>query len=76
MSFFERIKRFFTRNSNKISYDNALREIHNNISMLVRYLGEAPAPCDKCSGMEDYCFKCEGTGVVKNKHLCDWPWED
>ena len=50
-------------------------ETQGHLMKLKDYVSEVPAPCDKCDGPENYCFKCEGTGIVKNKHLCSWPWD-
>jgi len=51
-------------------------EIQNNITRLVNCVSEVPAICDKCYGeTETFCFKCENTGMVKNRNLCNWPWE-
>jgi len=51
-------------------------EIQDSVIRLINYMSEIPAPCDKCDGESfDFCFKCENTGVVKNKNLCGWPWD-
>ncbi|MHA2280296.1 MAG: hypothetical protein ACXAC5_05555 [Promethearchaeota archaeon] len=51
-------------------------EMQGYIVKLKEYVSEAPAPCDKCCNeAELYCFKCEGTGIVRNKNLCNWPWD-
>ena len=54
-------------------------EAEGNLIKAVSYISEVPTHCDKCPDSIDldyYCFKCEGTGIIKNKHLCDWPWEN
>jgi hypothetical protein len=58
----------------KIMYTE-ITEVKNNIARLVNYMSEIPAPCDKCNEETAVCFKCENTGIVKNKNLCGWPWE-
>jgi hypothetical protein len=55
-----------------------ITDINANLNEIILYLGSIPAQCDKCNSYfdneEKYCFKCEGTGVVKNSQLNDWPW--
>lgn len=58
---------------------NTVYEIQQDIRQVVRYIGEAAIQCDKCSnydGEYSVCYKCEGSGVVRNKQLFDWPWEN
>jgi hypothetical protein len=55
-----------------------IQEIHKTIDTMVYYVAEVPTPCDKCDNYIEpgskLCFKCEGSGIIKNKQLCNWPW--
>lgn len=56
-----------------------MNRTEEDLVKVIDYVSETPTPCDKCFGLEipdEYCFKCEETGVVRNKHLCSWPWDD
>ena len=56
-----------------------LIEMRVDFTVITSYVSEALSPCDKCFDLEvseAFCFKCEGTELVKNKQLCSWPWED
>jgi hypothetical protein len=51
-------------------------DMQGSIEKMRSYVAEIPAPCDKCyDDVDMYCFKCEGTGLVRNKSLCSWPWD-
>lgn len=59
-------------------YMNVL-DNQQDIKTAISIMAESPNKCDKClnyDGEYKLCFKCEGTGIVKNGQLCNWPWSD
>lgn len=51
---------------------NSLAADHD---IIIDKLSEISVYCDKCNGGENVpCFKCNNTGIIKNKQLYDWPW--
>lgn len=54
-------------------------DLQETTNAIVGYLGNIPAPCDKCENYSEpgssVCFKCENTGIVQHQHLLGWQWD-
>ena len=65
-------------------YFDVLKEgllgMQNTMQEIINYIAKIPTTCDKCDNYTDpgssLCSKCENSGVIKNKHLCDWHWQN
>ena len=54
-----------------------ISNLQDDMMGITEYVSHIPTPCDKCSNYENpglYCVKCDGSGIIENKRLCDWPW--
>lgn len=56
--------------------NESIEEIKDDLSLLIDHVSDNPTQCDKCIGYtsEEYCFKCDNTGIISNKQLFKWPW--
>ena len=70
------IKNLLNRSAKIKELESTIEDLVADHNIIIEKLGEISVYCDKCNGGADkpQCFKCNSTGIVKNKQLHDWPW--
>jgi hypothetical protein len=54
--------------------ESRLQVIEDLQELIIAELGETAVHCDRCGSLDDNCFKCNRTGVIKRKQLFSWPF--